>query len=88
MEKSRYYEKSGYMTSAAVDWAHRGRGLQKRLIHRRTAFARAQGWDWILTDTSPTNLASANSLIGCGFKLFKPYYKWGVRGSIYFGKKL
>lgn len=88
MEHSRYYKKSGYMNSAAVDWIARGQGLQKRLIRRRVAFARQMGWEWVLTDTSPDNYASANSLIGCGFKLFKPWKKWGVRGSLYFGKKL
>ncbi|MEE8606719.1 MAG: GNAT family N-acetyltransferase [Nitrospiraceae bacterium] len=88
MEHSRYYQQTGYMNSAAVAWEHRGNGLQKRLIRRRIARARELGWKWLLTDTSPDNYPSANSLIGCGFKLFKPWYKWGSRGSIYLSRKL
>lgn len=88
METSKYFQKTGYLCSAGVLWEHRGQGLQKRLIRIRVAKARSLGWDWAVTDTSPRNYASANSLIRCGFKLFKPWCTWAYSGSLYWGRRL
>lgn len=64
------------------DW--RGKGIQKRLIRVRQRFCRKNGIRRIVTYTSPNNLASANSLISCGYKLYRPDYEFGLPDSLYF----
>ena len=86
LEHSRFYKSTGYLCRAGVTWAHQGKGLQKRLIRVRLAKARRLGWAWAVSDTLPTNHPSANSLIRCGFKLFKPRRGWGTRGTLYWGR--
>lgn len=63
----------------------RGAGLQRRLIRARLSWARRQpGVTTVLTYVAATNLASANSLIRCGFKLYAPEHPWGLPGALYF----
>ncbi len=81
-------EISGYLCRAGVTWDHQGLGLQKRLIRVRLAKARRLGWDWIVSDTRRSNHPSANSLIRCGFKLFKPRRGWGPAGSLYWERDI
>lgn len=69
---SRNWEKTGYLCRAAVLRRYRGQGIQKRFIHYREKWARAQKWQWIVTDTRAWNSASSNSLISCGYKLWQP----------------
>ncbi len=88
MTYSRHYKKTGYLCLAGVSYKHRGHGIQKRLIKRRVARAKRLGWDWVVTDTAPRNYASANSLIGCGFKLFKPRCNWADQGSLYWHRRV
>ena len=88
LEYCQYYQNSGYLARAAVAWDYRGNGLQKRLIRVRIAKARALGFKWLVTDTYATNHPSSNSLIRCGFKLFKPWSEWGSEGSLYWGHRL
>lgn len=76
---------NGYLCRAGVLARYRGRGLQKQLIRRRLAYARAQGWPTVVTDTH-LNVASANSLIACGFRLFNPERKWAFETSLYWKK--
>jgi GNAT superfamily N-acetyltransferase len=61
----------------------RGKGLQKRLIRVRLKWAKKMKAKGAYTYTADDNLASANSLIGCGFKLFEPSYKWGLDDGLY-----
>ncbi len=79
---------AAYLCRSGVLWDHQGNGLQKRLIRLRMTKARQLGWEWIISDTLANNYASANSLISCGFKLFKPPRKWGERGSLYWRRPL
>jgi len=72
---------AGYLCRAGVLPRYRGAGLQKHLIRLRVAHARAKGWRTVISDTKPTNLASANSLIACGFRLFKPEKPWAIYPS-------
>jgi L-amino acid N-acyltransferase YncA len=67
--------------------AHRGQGIQKRLIRVRLRQARALGWNWVVTDTHD-NPASSNSLIARGFKLFDPSKPWGADKTLYWRLKL
>lgn len=78
---------TGYLCRAGVVPSHRGKGLQKKLIGVRVRYAKALGWEWLVTDTHD-NPASANSLIACGFKMFDPSVPWGARGTLYWRKKL
>lgn len=77
----------GYLCRAGVVPAYRGQGLQKKLVYVRIRQAKALGWKWLITDTTD-NPASANSLISCGFKLFKPTKPWGFKNTLYWRKKL
>ena len=81
------FEGGGYLSRAGVLPAFRGCGLQKKLINRRVAYAKQEGWNWVVTDTAE-NPASGNSLISCGFRLFKPEYPWSFTHACYWKKFL
>lgn len=78
----------GFLSRAGVLRAYRGQGLQKRLIRKRVTVARIMGLRELVTYVVPSNLASANSLIACGFKLYRPAYRWGGAGAMYFRREL
>jgi GNAT superfamily N-acetyltransferase len=77
----------GYLCRAGVVPAARGQGLQKKFIYVRIRQAKALGWKWLVSDTTD-NPASANSLIACGFKMFKPTKPWGFKNTLYWRRKL
>ena len=74
---------TAYLSRAGVLPAYRGKGLQKRLIRVRLAWARAEGYDRVVTDTVCGNVASSNSLIACGLRLFRPGYLWSFTNALY-----
>lgn len=78
----------GFLSRVGVVPGWRGQGRQKRLIQRRVAQARRIGLSELVTYTTPENLASANSLISCGFRLYSPHHAWGGKSSLYFRKIL
>ncbi len=78
----------GYLCRAGVIPAARGAGLQKRLIRARLQCARRIGMREVVTDTAAGNHASANSLIGCGFKLYEPTTRWAADGALYWRRPL
>lgn len=86
--KERGDPKNFVLTRAGVAPEHRGRGLQKRLIRVREAYARSIGCTTVTTYTSTTNLASANNLAHSGYRLYTPDWKWGLNPGLYFIKKL
>jgi len=88
LHHSNKYIDCGYLCRVGVTWPHQGQGLQKRLIRVREKKARILGWNWLVTDTTPENLASSNSLISCGFKLYSPCNKWAFKRSLYWRKEL
>ena len=73
-------------TRCGVARDYRGQGIQKRLIKARVAHARRLGLKQVVTYVKNWNLASANSLIGCGFKLYRG--TWGGKGSLHFYRDL
>lgn len=77
-----------FLCNAAVLEPARGKGLQKRLIRARCAWARRNGYVFARTYTVTSNPASACSLIACGFKPFWPRYKWAGDSVIYWMKDL
>jgi GNAT superfamily N-acetyltransferase len=78
---------AGYLSRTGVLLKHRGKGLQKRLIKVRASKARKDGLQWLISATY-NNVPSSNSLIGCGFKMYKPNIPWLASGSLYWRKKL
>ncbi len=58
------------------------------LHSQQSALWRQLGWGWVTSDTLARNYPSVNSLISCGFKLFKPRRAWGSRGSLYWRRRV
>lgn len=73
-----------FLRLAAVLDEYRGHGLQKKMIRHRVKFAKRHVAKRIITYASYDNLPSANSLIRCGFKLYKPRWNWGTGYAYYF----
>lgn len=86
LTKSPYSEHFGYLKRSGVLPAHRGHGLQRRLIRVREGRARKLGWSHIITDTTD-NPASANTLIRAGYRLFRPRHPWGPLDETLYWKK-
>lgn len=79
---------TGYLHRSGVARKHRGNRLQTRMIHIREAMARSRGLTRMVSDTTD-NLASANSLIRAGYRLFEPMNKWAFGDdSLYWEKFL
>ena len=70
----------GYLNRCVVTPAHRGRGLQKRLIRARERFARKAGLARLVSDCTD-NPTSAASLAACGFETFTPVEPWAFKRS-------
>jgi predicted GNAT family acetyltransferase len=87
IKQSSQSEFGGYLSRAGVLSQFRGCGLQKRMIKQRLQYAKQQGWAWVTTDTCE-NVASSNSLITCGFKMFKPEFPWSFAHACYWKKFL
>lgn len=87
LTKSRTTPDAGYLCRAGVVEAHRGRGLQRRLIRIRERKARALGWKTLVSDTF-TNIPSSNNLIACGYTLFNPTDRWSFVGALYWRKAI
>jgi GNAT superfamily N-acetyltransferase len=77
---------AGYLHRCGVLPDFRGAGLQRRLIQIRVRKAKQLGFESVVSDTN--DLASANNLIRCGFRLHKPVWKWGTKTSLYWQKQL
>jgi GNAT superfamily N-acetyltransferase len=77
----------GYLKRAGVLRAHRGQGLQRRFVRVREAKARKLGMRGLVTDTSD-NPSSANNLIACGYRIFRPAKPWGFDHTIYWNKDI
>lgn len=83
MIQSTVFRKSGYLALVGVLPKYRRRGLMKRLVKKCIAAARSYGWKQIVTDVVCYNAASANALLGCGFKQFVPKTKWASEHASY-----
>jgi predicted acetyltransferase len=83
---SKVNSKLWYLSRAGVLPTARGKGMQKRMIRVRVKHAFAMGGSAVVTDCTADNVASANSLINCGFKLYFPENPWALSNSIYWIK--
>lgn len=77
----------GYLDRAGVRWAHRGKGLQGRLIRARIRKARKLGWTQVIT-TTHDNPPSSNNLYRAGFLMYTPKTKWMASGTLYWHRAL
>lgn len=81
--------KMGYLCRAGVLKAHRGAGVQLRLIKTRISYARSKGIRRLITDTVAGNYHSANNLIRAGFRLFNPAIPYDAgEGSLFWTMEL
>lgn len=83
MKQSEQFADCVYFHRAGVCDEHTGKKLQRRLIKARLRKAKAMGFNWAVTDTRLYNCASSNSLINCGFKMYKPSRPWGFDDACY-----
>jgi GNAT superfamily N-acetyltransferase len=87
VERSAAYEDCVYLSRSGVMPEHRGQNLQVRLIRVREAFAKRHGFAACITDTT-NNVASANSLIKAGYKLYEPSVPWSLPAALYWRRWL
>lgn len=78
---------AGYFCRVGVLKEHRGRALQLRLMRALESRARRIGWSSVVSDTTD-NPASANNLIGAGYRLYHPLYPWGYPNTLYWRKSI
>ena len=81
---------TGYLSRAGVIEGFRGKGIQSKLIRARERWAKKQGLRSLITYTSQSAIASPNSLISSGFKLYKPARPWvdGTYQWLYWRKEI
>lgn len=78
--------RTGYLSRAGVLPEHRGHGLQAAMIRVREDRARRIGFNALVTNVNPENVASANNLIDAGFRLYRPGVLWDGEGRLYLRK--
>jgi len=71
-----------YLCRCGVIPEYRGHGIMKQMVKAMARFAKKYNLFPVYTDTTD-NPASANSLIGCGFKTISPSKQWAFKRSIY-----
>lgn len=75
-------------TRSGVLEKYRGRGIQKRLIRARLRLAKKLGFDQVVAYVADWNCASSNSLVRCGFKLYRPESLYAGYRYVYLKKTL
>lgn len=90
MEPTTYYPNTGYFGRVAVLPAHRGHGLQSRLMRLAERQARNHCWEAIVSDTT-RNPHSAANFVRCGWSQFEPEEghrrEWAVNQFTRFWRK-
>jgi GNAT superfamily N-acetyltransferase len=76
-----------YLGRCGVTPAARGKGVQRKLIRVRLAWAKRHGYKWAVSDTTD-NVPSANNLIACGFKTYEPTVRYSFARAVYWKKRL
>ena len=79
-------EGGGFLARSGVLRPWRGQGLQRRLIKAREAHARRRGMHFLVSHTVD-NPVSANNLIECGFRIYKPIAPWDEGDGVVFWRK-
>ncbi len=78
----------GFLERAGVLKEFRGLGLQRLLIRAREREAKRLGLWALFTYTADWNYHSSNNLIRCGFQLYDPYHRYGIKNALYWKKEL
>ena len=79
---------TGYLKRAGVIDSFRGQGLHMDMIAERENKARSIGWHRMVSECEAANVASANSHIDAGYRLFTPERPWATTPSLYWVKDL
>lgn len=77
----------GYLARCAVRPAHRGHGLQRRLIAVRVAYAKRLGMPGVISDTTDNPRSGAN-LEAMGFERYEPAKPYAYAITHYWRKIL
>jgi ribosomal protein S18 acetylase RimI-like enzyme len=80
--------KAGYLCRSGVLPAHRGHGLQRRLITVRAKKARALKFKVLVTDCRNDNVPSLRNIAAAGFKAYWPKNPWAFSFSTYWRKRI
>jgi len=87
MVESTHCRNAYYFHRVGVLRAHRGHGLQRRLMRALEAKAYRLGAQKIVSDTTE-NVPSANNFIAAGYWMFEPQWPWAFPSSVYWVKHL
>lgn len=85
--KSTHVRSAYYFSRVGVLRAHRGHGLQRRLMRALETKAYRIGSQRIVSDTTD-NIPSANNFIAAGYWMFQPDWPWSFPHSVYWVKDL
>lgn len=78
---------AAFLSRAGILSGHRRRGLHKRFLKVREAYAYGQAdYEYLWSYTMPWNIGSSNNLIRAGYLLFIPW--WADEKHLYFKKEL
>lgn len=77
-----------FLSRAGVLKRYRGKGLHKRMIRIREAFAKRNGFKILITYTTKDNYSSFSHLIKEGYKIYEPEYAYAGPNVFYFIKEI
>ncbi len=81
-------EKTAFLSASGVFPKASGNHLQRRLIRQRIRWAAANGCTHVITYTTWDNYPSMLSLLGCGFRFYRPEWAWAGRDMHYYCLKV
>jgi len=73
-----------FLSRAGLISEARGKGLQRRMIKVRFAYAKKHGFKKVITYVHRDNIQSAVNLERCGFRLYAPAEEWAGKNFLYF----
>ena len=73
-----------YLTRAAIQPEHRGKGLHKRMLRVREAYGRRVGCGEAITYVAKDNMPSIMGLVKSNYKLYDPEYAYVGRSEYYY----
>lgn len=80
-------EGSVFFSYSVIDPKYRGRGIQRKLIRARLAWAKRHGYTCASTYTLKDNYPSMSNLIKCGFMFYDPHSEY-TKNWFYFKKNI
>lgn len=72
-----------FMDRAGIKKEHRKKGLHRKLIKAREAYAKKNGFKKIITYVMKENYASLFTLVRCDYEMYTPEYKYAGENVIY-----